>query len=554
MAVVDENTGEVVLGDIEGTATITATFAGNDAYKPGTAEYTITLTKLDAGLAYAETSFEVRVESEFTAPTLTNPNGLTVTYSSSDENVALVDVNSGEVVIGEAGQATITATFAGNTKYNTATAEYTITVIAGKLNAELALNQESLSMNAGTTKALSALYTITSDGQVSFASSDEDYVTISDGKLIAVQPTTEAVTVTISVAETEDYAAASVELPVTVTVLADVAAFAPGSGFTKVTSTEDIVNGEYLIVNETAGVAFDGGLKLLDAASNVISVTITDGTIAETDATKAATFTINVTAGTLKSSSGWYIGKSAYSNGLDTDNAEEHELTNTFSIEEGNAIITAFGGVTLRYNKASDQNRFRYYKSGQQDIQLYRLESSALSIGSAQWRTLVSSANLQFPEKVKAYIVTSSSDEAKLTRVRRVKAGVPVVLNAPEGSYSVTVIDEANCEDTEANLLQVSVQNTTDAYVLANKSQGVGFYKWTGGWMGAGRVYLPLNSANPAGVRTFMPFNLDESTTIVGSMAVGRLDSDAVYNLNGQRVAKPAKGLYIVGGKKVFIK
>jgi hypothetical protein len=34
----------------------------------------------------------------------------------------------------------------------------------------------------------------------------------------------------------------------------------------------------------------------------------------------------------------------------------------------------------------------------------------------------------------------------------------------------------------------------------------------------------------------------------------GELRIENVYNLNGQRVAQPNKGLYIVNGKKVVIK
>lgn len=563
VAYVDEHTGEVLLGDVEGKATITATFAGNDDYKAATASYTITLKKLEAGLAYEDTEFEVRVNDEFTAPTLTNPNQLAVTYASSDEDVALVDEQTGEVVIGSAGVATITATFAGNTKFNAGTASYTITVVAGKLTAEIVLAAESVSMNAGTTKELSTLYTTNSDGEVSYESSNSDYVSISDGMLVAVQPTTgaETVTVTITVAESEAYQAVSTTLPVTVTQLADVAAFSPAGGFVKVTATEDIVNGEYLIVNEDAGVAFNGALETLDAVGNIINVEIEDETIEETEATKSATFTINTANGYVKAKSGKFIGVSSYSNGL---TASDTGVGHGFKIDDDhNAVLTVStsgGSMTLRYNTATDQNRFRYYKSGQEPIQLYRLQNPELTIGSAQWRTLVSSACLQFPDEVSAYIVTSVGEYVTLRRVRRVKAGVPVVLNAEAGSYTVTAITEDQCEDTSANLLQVSTQREGEnVYVLANKSQGVGFYKWTGGWLGKGRVYLPGMSSTNA--RSFLTLNLNE-TTAIGSVESEEWSEESeewsvkgFFNLNGQRVQQPRKGgLYIVNGKKVVVR
>jgi hypothetical protein len=146
--------------------------------------------------------------------------------------------------------------------------------------------------------------------------------------------------------------------------------------YIKVTSTDDITSGDYLIVYETNNVAFDGGLETLDAVSNTISVTISDNKIESTTTTDAAKFTIDVTAGTILSASGNYIGVSSNSNGLKTSTTAS-TYTNTFAIDnDGNATITAnFSDsiMTLRFNKAQDQNRFRYFKNaGQQAIQLYK--------------------------------------------------------------------------------------------------------------------------------------------------------------------------------------
>ena len=149
-----------------------------------------------------------------------------------------------------------------------------------------------------------------------------------------------------------------------------------GDYFAKVTATADITDGAYLIVYEGDdshdAVAFDGSLETLDAVNNGLAVTIAENKIAATEALLAAVFTLDKTAGTLKSASGLYIGKTAYSNGLDAK--ADTEYTNTFAIDEdGNAVITASGNCTLRYNYAKDQLRFRYFKSGQQAVALYKL-------------------------------------------------------------------------------------------------------------------------------------------------------------------------------------
>lgn len=148
--------------------------------------------------------------------------------------------------------------------------------------------------------------------------------------------------------------------------------------YVKVT-TGPVTDGQYLIVYEEGEtpVAFDGSLETLDAVGNIIEVEVSDNKIAKNQTTSASEFTIDTAAGTLCSASGLYIGVSSNSNALkQSDDASAY--TNTFSIDDsGNAVIAAvFSGstMTMRFNTASNQNRFRYYKSGQQPVTLYKLE------------------------------------------------------------------------------------------------------------------------------------------------------------------------------------
>ena len=84
-------------------------------------------TREDAGLKYETTSYNVALGDEFTAPELTNPNNLDVTYSSSNEAVATV-AGDGAVAIVGVGTTTIKAAFAGNETYKEGSASYTLTV------------------------------------------------------------------------------------------------------------------------------------------------------------------------------------------------------------------------------------------------------------------------------------------------------------------------------------------------------------------------------------------------------------------------------------------
>lgn len=90
-------------------------------------------TKKPAGLAWSESTVDVNVDfiEDFVAPTLTNPNNLTVTYSSSNETVGTVNETTGLVALeGEEGSTIITASFAGNNEFRAQEVSYTINVKA----------------------------------------------------------------------------------------------------------------------------------------------------------------------------------------------------------------------------------------------------------------------------------------------------------------------------------------------------------------------------------------------------------------------------------------
>lgn len=126
VATVDAN--GTVTGVAAGTAKITATFAGDDKYKPSTASYEIKV-KGAPSLSFPQTSYTVEMGDVFSTPKLEGlPKGVTPEFTSSNKEVATVDAATGEVRIVGVGTTTITVTSPNTDIYKEATASYELTV------------------------------------------------------------------------------------------------------------------------------------------------------------------------------------------------------------------------------------------------------------------------------------------------------------------------------------------------------------------------------------------------------------------------------------------
>lgn len=128
VAKINSTTGEVTIKGV-GTATITATRAEDATFKKGEASYTLVVSKHPHGLAYSPAGVSLEPGEELASqPTLKNDNGLTVSYSTSNDKVATVNEEGVIALAGATGQAVISATFAGNDIYEAGSATFTITV------------------------------------------------------------------------------------------------------------------------------------------------------------------------------------------------------------------------------------------------------------------------------------------------------------------------------------------------------------------------------------------------------------------------------------------
>lgn len=187
-------------------------------------------------------------------------------------------------------------------------------------------------------------------------------------------------------------------------------------------------------------------------------------------------------------------------------------------------------------------------------------KAELVSITDAGYATYVSDNDLDYSgvTGLKAYQATLSGSKITFTKVTTVPAGEGVLLQGEEGDYNVPVTTDVAAWDADDNAFvrgTGAAVPTSDGgnhnYILSNGDAGIGFYQANGTTVATNRAYLQTTTS---GAR--IGLNFDDETT--GISAVENVEPSTsktvVFNLNGQRIANPSKGLYIVNGKKVIIK
>jgi siroheme synthase len=250
-----------------GTATITASQAGDAAYNAATAVVkllTVTTLKIDQSITFAALSPKVFGDADF-SPGATASSGLTVSYVSS--NTAVATIVSGNIQIVGAGTATITASQSGDASYNAATnVPQTLTVN---------MANQTITFNALPAKVVGAAdfspgATASSGLTVSYVSSNTAVATIVSGNIHIVGAGTS--TITASQAGNINYNAAT-NVTQTITVTAPVVTnYAPtsstilfgsaNSGSVSKLALNDNTN--ILVINSTTS-----GTRVLDWYSSV---------------------------------------------------------------------------------------------------------------------------------------------------------------------------------------------------------------------------------------------------------------------------------------------
>ena len=191
-----------------------------------------------------------------------------------------------------------------------------------------------------------------------------------------------------------------------------------------------------------------------------------------------------------------------------------------------------------------------------------------ITISVAGMATYVPAYDLDFSTAgIKAYKAkVTEKGVCKLTAVDEVPAGTPVLLIKDGGATeSIPVMTGAAAvSDNDLVAGTGDAVDTEDGdytnMILNNIDGNVGFYFAAGKTVAANRAYLHILTTlapdKADGSRMTMVFGDETPTGISEKVTVNseKFATAPVYNLNGQRVAQPTKGLYIVNGKKVVVK
>ena len=190
-------------------------------------------------------------------------------------------------------------------------------------------------------------------------------------------------------------------------------------------------------------------------------------------------------------------------------------------------------------------------------------EITIKEIGKTTW---CSKYDLDFTNVagIKAYTATGYNDVTKtiwLTRVTEVPAGTGILVKGDAGTYKIphasvraayanwfvgNLGDAIKIAETDGDKTNYYLSGKDGTFVSVNGSANIGKNK----------AYLQLPTSVFGGTRSIgISYDDEDGTTSIKSLSPVLSEGEGEwFTLQGQRVAKPGKGLYIRNGKKVIVR
>ena len=434
--------------------------------------------------------------------------------------------------------------------------------VGGKVAPEFSFDAQTATLNLLDAGAFTApVLTNTSDGAVTYTSSDNEVATIdADGRIEALaQGTT---TITATVAETDEFTAATAEFTLHVTTLSD---------YMKTTAVES--GKTYILAADNEGTAVIA--QTVAANSRYDYLPVNEAAPADL---MGATDLLN--GFTLTETEGGYTIQDAYGRYLYMD--ETHTSFNvsadrqdgdTWTVEpQADGTVKITNVLREKFIQYSTEHESYGAYTDEQGIKPSLYVKNSIEVNEGGYATAYSDNAVILPEGLQAAVITGVVDGKLAIDYRYnggdvIPAGTAVLVKGEAGDYAYNLATSGE-QAVAGNLLRGAANDVNTEgdgclfYMLSYDAnhQNLGFY-----WAAedgaaftskAGKAYLALPQAASAGVTGYAldgtPVGIDQATTDAQAPAV-------IYTVDGRLVQQTdmkdlPKGLYIVNGKKVIIK
>lgn len=464
--------------------------------------------KKPAGLSWGTSSRTVTIDADDNVfPTLSNDNGLTVTYDSSDKTVATIDA-TGAITLVAAGTTDISATFEGDDEYEAQTVTYKLTVNAGG-------GDVPVSTTITVAKALEIIdaledgKTTTESYQVKgFIVGAPDFQRKADGSLYG--------NVNLTIADEKEGTAL-------LTVYR-------GKDLENKNFTEETISR----IKEGDEVVFQGQLQkyvkdevVTPELKNGYLISVNAGETPET--VEAPEF--NPNGGEFEESIEVTLtcateGATIYYAVADAPSLEWQEYTAPITLTE----TTILAAKAKKGDVESDMVRATFTKK---EPVVITFEGDGTQANPYTVADVKKMSEADYPKDkvwVKGIIIGTAKSGTALNDVEDVNSNIAI---ADATSTEFIPVQLSNGSDARAKL---NLKDNPD-----NKGKEVKVF-------GQITKYFSVN-----GVKNVEAFEIDGVTTAIQTISASA-DNVPVYNLAGQRVMKAQKGLFIQNGKKFMVK
>ena len=235
-------------------------------------------------------------------------------------------------------------------------------------------------------------------------------------------------------------------------------------------------------------------------------------------------------------------------------------ITNGFSI-----YLKGYPNLILNYKEA--QKRLEYWENNKDNGSTFVAWKDCLpniNLNEVNGKSYAS-FYVDYPvkvtsEDVQVYTGTINGNSLEMTEAgdKIIPANVGVVLISETGATTaeISISDVAGdpkSSDLTGTTSPIDISSTKSNYLVLGRDKDdqtkVGFYRPNGTQIPGNKAYIYLAGGNVQG----LAFNFDGATTDINNISA-TTDKQEIYDLSGRRVMKANKGLYIINGKKCFIK